>query len=176
MSKATVWTCRAIFVALAALLIANPAYADNKYRRDDRDDRKKHSDRRDDRRGDRNEHSDRRDDRRGDQDQRSRSRHFDDHRRVVVHEYYVKQYRGRRCPPGFYRRARECGPSQRARRWERGHRLPRDVIFHTVPPQLVVELGVPPAGHRYVRVASDILMIAIGTGLVVDAINDLGRQ
>jgi len=40
---------------------------------------------------------------------------------------------------------------------------------------VIVEIGVPPPGHRYVRVATDILMIAIGTGLVVDAIQDLGR-
>jgi Ni/Co efflux regulator RcnB len=34
---------------------------------------------------------------------------------------------------------------------------------------------VPPEGHKFVRVASDILLIAIGTSLVVDAIEDLGR-
>ena len=33
-----------------------------------------------------------------------------------------------------------------------------------------------PAGHRYVRVAGDILMLAIGTGLVVDAIADPRRH
>jgi len=37
-----------------------------------------------------------------------------------------------------------------------------------------VDLGPPPAGHRYVRVGLDILMIAIGTGMIVDAIQDLG--
>lgn len=31
----------------------------------------------------------------------------------------------------------------------------------------------PPAGYRFVRVDSDILMLSIGTGLVVDAISDL---
>jgi Ni/Co efflux regulator RcnB len=36
-------------------------------------------------------------------------------------------------------------------------------------------LGTPPAGHKFVRVASDILLIAVGTSLVVDAIEDLGR-
>jgi Ni/Co efflux regulator RcnB len=38
-----------------------------------------------------------------------------------------------------------------------------------------MQIGVPPRGYRYVRVASDILMIAIGTGMVIDAIQDLGR-
>jgi len=39
-----------------------------------------------------------------------------------------------------------------------------------------VQFGPPPSGHRYVRVAGDILLIALGTGLVVDAIQDLGRM
>jgi Ni/Co efflux regulator RcnB len=39
-----------------------------------------------------------------------------------------------------------------------------------------VQLGAPPAGHRYVRVATDILLIAVGTGMVVDAIEDLDRM
>ena len=36
--------------------------------------------------------------------------------------------------------------------------------------------GLPPAGHRYVRVANDILLIAAGTGMVIDAIEDLGKM
>jgi Ni/Co efflux regulator RcnB len=40
---------------------------------------------------------------------------------------------------------------------------------------LVVQIGPPPSGHRYVRVASDILMLAIDTGMLVDAIQDLDR-
>jgi Ni/Co efflux regulator RcnB len=54
--------------------------------------------------------------------------------------------------------------------------LPRDVVYYDVPPQLVVRLGTPPSGHKYVRVASDILLIAIGTSMVVDGITDLGRM
>ena len=44
-----------------------------------------------------------------------------------------------------------------------------------MPQPLVVQIGLPPPGYRYVRVAGDILMIAIGTSMVVDAIQDLGR-
>jgi Ni/Co efflux regulator RcnB len=32
----------------------------------------------------------------------------------------------------------------------------------------------PPAGYRFLRVANDILMISIGTGMVMDAINNPG--
>lgn len=38
---------------------------------------------------------------------------------------------------------------------------------------MVLTLGVPPSGYRYVRVASDILLIAVGSSMVVDAIQDL---
>ena len=38
-----------------------------------------------------------------------------------------------------------------------------------------ITMGPPPPGYRFVRVASDILMISIGTGMVMDAVNDLGR-
>lgn len=151
MREPTLWTSRAIFVALTVLFVTNPAYAD---RKNDRDDRSEHRD---------------------DRGHRGQSRHFDDHRRVVVREYYVKEYRGRHCPPGFVRKDHDCRPPGQARHWERGRPLPREVVYHTVPPQLVVELGTPPVGHQYVRVASDILLIAVGTGMVVDAINDLGR-
>jgi hypothetical protein len=57
-----------------------------------------------------------------------------------------------------------------------GRPLPRDVVYYTVPPAVVVKLGAPPPGHRYVRVAADILLITIGTPIVVDAIQDLGRM
>jgi Ni/Co efflux regulator RcnB len=67
-------------------------------------------------------------------------------------------------------------PPGQAKKWRVGRPLPRDVIFYDLPPALVVQLGRPPAGHRYVRVAADILMIAVGTGMVIDAIQDLDRM
>ncbi|HND53454.1 MAG TPA: Ig-like domain-containing protein, partial [Pirellulaceae bacterium] len=54
--------------------------------------------------------------------------------------------------------------------------LPRDVVYYDAPGEIVLRLGIPPEGHRYVRVAADILLIAVGTGLVVDAIEDLNRM
>jgi Ni/Co efflux regulator RcnB len=40
----------------------------------------------------------------------------------------------------------------------------------------VIQIGEPPSGYRYVRVSSDILLMAIGTRMIVDAIQDLGRS
>ena len=55
-----------------------------------------------------------------------------------------------------------------------GQPLPRDVVWYEVPRSLNRSLGLPPPGYKYVRVAGDILLIAVGTQMVVDAIKDLG--
>ena len=105
-----------------------------------------------------------------------RVEHFQGRHRVVVHDYYDGQYRSGRCPPGLAKKHNGCMPPGQARKWQIGHQLPRDVIFYSVPRSLVMQFGPPPSGHRYVRVASDILLMAIGTGMIVDAIQDLGRS
>ncbi|QTQ30815.1 Nickel/cobalt homeostasis family protein [Aromatoleum bremense] len=102
--------------------------------------------------------------------------HFGDRERIVIREYYSERVRTGRCPPGLAKKGNGCMPPGQAKKWSMGRPLPRDVIFYDLPPAIVVELGVPPPGHRYVRVAADILLIAIGTGMVVDAIEDLGRM
>jgi Ni/Co efflux regulator RcnB len=101
--------------------------------------------------------------------------HFEDRHRAVVREYYEQQFHGGRCPPGLAKKHNGCMPPGQAKKWQAGRPLPRDVVFYEVPQALVVKIGLPPPGHRYVRVATDILLIAIGTGMVVDAIHDLGR-
>jgi|SRR5512145_730798 Ni/Co efflux regulator RcnB len=102
--------------------------------------------------------------------------HFGDRHRVVIRDYYVGQFQAGRCPPGLAKKRNGCMPPGQAKKWHIGRSLPREVVFYNLPPALVVELGPPPAGYRYVRVAADILLIAIGTGMVIDAIQDLGRM
>jgi hypothetical protein len=92
--------------------------------------------------------------------------------RVAVRDYYAS---ARGCPPGLAKKNNGCLPPGQAKKWALGRPLPRDVIFHDLPPELAVRIGLPPQGYKYVRAAADILMIAVGTGLVVDAIEDLGR-
>ena len=48
-------------------------------------------------------------------------------------------------------------------------------MVRPVPRDLEVRIGPAPRGYRYVEVAGDILMIAVGTSMVVDAIDDLNR-
>jgi Ni/Co efflux regulator RcnB len=101
--------------------------------------------------------------------------HFEERHRLIVREYYDEQFHGGRCPPGLAKKHNGCMPPGQAKKWELGRSLPRDVVYYPVPQPLLVKIGPPPPGHRYVRVATDILLIAVGTGLVVDAIQDLGR-
>jgi Ni/Co efflux regulator RcnB len=104
----------------------------------------------------------------------SGGRYFVDNHRTIVHNYYYEHYHGRRCPPGLAKKGNGCVPPGHARKWVIGRPLPREVIFYDVPQPLVLGLGYPPPGYRFVRVASDILLIAVGTGIVMDAIYDLG--
>lgn len=106
----------------------------------------------------------------------SRDGHFGDQHRVHVREYYDQHYQRGHCPPGLAKKNNGCMPPGQAKKWRVGRPLPREVVYYSVPPDLVVRLGEPRAGHRYVRVAADILLIAVGSGMVVDAIQDLGRM
>ena len=101
--------------------------------------------------------------------------YFGDRQRVVVREYYGKQLSAGRCPPGLAKKNNGCMPPGQAKKWAVGQPLPRDVVSYPIPQSVVTQLGAPPSGHKYVRVASDILLIATGSSMIVDAIQDLGR-
>lgn len=152
-------------------------------RRDDR-----HEDRRSDRKGDRDDdkrkdrdhdkRDDRRDDRRGDARSGSSVQvniggYFGDRQRDSVYEYYGKPKGYGKCPPGLAKKGNGCQPPGQAKKWKLGQSLPRDMGYQPVEADIRVRLGVPPAGHEFVRVASDILLIAVGTSMVIDAIEDL---
>ena len=103
------------------------------------------------------------------------SQHFSEESRISINKYYGDKFRSGRCPPGLAKKNNGCMPPGQAKKWMIGRPLPRDIIFYDLPPEVLVQLGPVPSRHRYVRVASDILMIAVGTGMVVDAIEDIGR-
>lgn len=101
--------------------------------------------------------------------------YFSDGQRQAAREHYGAAGRAGHCPPGLAKKGNGCQPPGQAKRWQLGQPLPRDLIYHPVPVGVQVQLGTPPAGHKFVRIATDILLIAIGTGLVIDAIEDLGQ-
>jgi Ni/Co efflux regulator RcnB len=170
----------AMALVVAGIFAAAPALADKpagkgkgKEEQVDRRDEQK-SERHDEQKGERREY-DKKSRAGGDDRSAAQRRHFEDQHRVAVREYYTEQFRGGRCPPGLAKKNNGCMPPGQAKKWQMGRPLPRDVVYYQVPQELVARIGPPPSGYRYVRVASDILMIAIATGLVVDAIDDLGR-
>ena len=99
-----------------------------------------------------------------------------DRHRTFVRDYYHSQYRKGRCPPGLAKKNNGCMPPGQAKKWSVGQPLPRDIVYYEVPQPLVVKIGPPPSGYRYVRVASDILLIALGSRMVIDAVQDLGAM
>lgn len=101
--------------------------------------------------------------------------YFDDAQRRAARAYYEPRWRAGKCPPGLAKKGSGCQPPGQAKQWHLGEPLPRDVVYYPVPTSVQVRLGTPPAGHKFVRVATDILLIAIGTGMVIDAIEDLGK-
>ena len=101
--------------------------------------------------------------------------YFSDEHRHATRVYYEPRVRAGKCPPGLAKKHNGCLPPGQAKPWHRGEPLPRGVVYHPVPVEVQIRLGVPPSGHKFVRVAADILLIAIGTGMVIDAIEDLGR-
>jgi len=105
-----------------------------------------------------------------------RSEHFSEQNRISIHEYYAGQFRSGHCPPGLAKKGNGCMPPGQAKKWKIGRPLPRELVFHDLPPEVLVQLGPAPSRHRFVRVAQDILLIAVGTGMVVDAIDDIGRE
>lgn len=144
-------------------------------RHDDRRDERRHE-REDDRRGERRESHDR-------DGNRSRSNvqihiggYFGERERGEVHDYYRKHDRRDKCPPGLAKKRNGCQAPGQARKWSMGRPLPRDVAYQPVEAEIRVKLGTPPAGHEFVRVASDILLIAVGTSIVMDAIQDISGR
>lgn len=103
-------------------------------------------------------------DRRDFRDPRPGQRYDDwrnDHR-----SYWPRRYRAERYNPprGFYER-----------NWRRGDRLPR---VYRAQPYVVYSyrtyhLYDPPRGYRWVRVRNDVLLTAIATGVVLDAVYNL---
>ena len=98
-----------------------------------------------------------------------------DNDRRIINDYYGNQFRAGNCPPGLAKKNNGCMPPGQAKKWRRGYPLPQGLAYYPLPADLLYRLPPPPPRHQYVRVAADILLIAVGTSMVVDAIQDIGR-
>lgn len=101
--------------------------------------------------------------------------YFQPHHLEAARSYYGRQENTGFCPPGLAKKGTGCLPPGQAKKWRKGSPLPAGVVYYDVPRSVVLSLGLPPSGYKYVRVASDILLIAIGTSMVIDAMEDLVR-
>ena len=81
------------------------------------------------------------------------------------------------CPPGLAKKHNGCMPPGLAKkRYAIGHPLPRGVVVEPCPPALAIVLGPPPHGYRYGWIDGDVVKLAVGTALVVDAIQGLAGR
>jgi Ni/Co efflux regulator RcnB len=95
--------------------------------------------------------------------------------RRIVSEYYSNRASKGKCPPGLAKKNNGCQAPGQAKKWARGQVLSSNVKTFDVPKELRVRLSPPPPNHRYVQIENDILLIAIGTSLVVWALEDILR-
>lgn len=98
---------------------------------------------------------------------------FNNDRQVIIHNYYQTKSKAKNCPPGLAKKNNGCIAPGKVKKWQKGHVLPADVVYYDVPSELIVQIGRTPEGQKIVRVGTDLLLISIGTGMVIDAIQDL---
>jgi hypothetical protein len=103
--------------------------------------------------------------------------YFNDRNRESVRVYYASAgHGGKACPPGLAKKNNGCMPPGQAKKWNIGEPLPATVVTYPVPPQILVTLPPVPVGHKYVQVAGDILLVAVGSMMVIDGINGLAGR
>ena len=97
--------------------------------------------------------------------------------RDAAFAYYRDEVAAGRCPAPLVRRDKVCGaPAAVATRsWKLDQPLPDGVKAEAPPPGLIAKLSPSPAGHQYLRVDTDVLVIGIGTRNVAALVVDLSR-
>lgn len=100
---------------------------------------------------------------------------FSSGQRSSYYDWYHGHY-GSDCPPGLAKKHNGClPPGQAKKRYAIGHPLPHGIVLGPLPSALAVLLGTPPSGYRYGVLDGDVVKLAIGTALVVDAIDGLAN-
>ena len=101
---------------------------------------------------------------------------FVDTQREAARSYFVEQHGRGNCPPGLAKKNNGClPPGQAKKRYVVGHSLPRGIVVGELPVELSRRIGPAQAGYRYGIVDGDLIKLAVGTMLVVDAIEGLIR-
>jgi hypothetical protein len=99
---------------------------------------------------------------------------FIDTQREAARTYFVQQHGRGHCPPGLAKKNNGClPPGQAKKRYVIGHSLPHGIVIGALPRELSIRIGPAPAGYRYGILDGDLVKLAVGTMLVVDAIEGL---
>lgn len=94
--------------------------------------------------------------------------------RSAAHGWYAETYGRGNCPPGLAKKNNGClPPGQAKKRYTIGKPLGEGVRYQPISAELSVRIGKPPEGYLYVTLDGDLLKLAVGTLLVVDAIDGL---
>jgi len=99
---------------------------------------------------------------------------FNADERGRVQVFFVETHGRGKCPPGLAKKNNGClPPGQAKKRYVVGRPLPSNIRFEPVPREVEVRIGPAPNGYQYGIVDGDLVKLAVGTLLVVDAINGL---
>lgn len=97
--------------------------------------------------------------------------------RDAAFAYYRDEIAAGRCPAPLVRQDKACGapPPPASRAWKLDQPLPDSVKGDAPPPGLIAKLSPSYAGHQYLRVGTDILIVSLGTRTVAALVVDLSR-
>jgi hypothetical protein len=99
---------------------------------------------------------------------------FTAEQRGAAQGWYAETYGRGNCPPGLAKKGNGClPPGQAKKRYVIGQPLGPGIRYRPIPPDLSVRIGPPPAGYLYGELDGDLVKLAVGTLLVVDAIGGL---
>jgi len=103
------------------------------------------------------------------EDSQAAHNYFNDDRRTRIRDYYASSRKSGNCPPGLAKKNNGCQPPGQLKKWRKGESLPSDVVYYDLPFALINALGPAPDGQRVVQVGTDLLLISIASGMVIDA-------
>ena len=96
--------------------------------------------------------------------------------REAARSYFVEAHGRGNCPPGLAKKQNGClPPGQAKKRYMVGHPLAQGIVVEGLSVELAVRIGTAPPGYRYGILDGDLVKLAAGSMLVVDAIEGLVR-
>lgn len=97
--------------------------------------------------------------------------------RDAAFAYYRDEIAAGRCPAPLVRKDKVCSApaALAAKPWRLDQPLPDGLKADAPPPGLIAKLSPSPAGHQYMRVDTDIVIVGVGTRNVAALVVDLSR-